>query len=213
MRSPVQTFPVKVQDVYANARASVPRSPRQKKARPMPLLSTLAAMAIGGGLGWYLTSEPLRLPEPGSGALGSFAEPHVSALFGDAGQSLEQSGTGDAPAEEVAVRAWPIVLHRAGDGRFYADLTLDGHIVNILVDPSAPRSRLSTALLPPGVEPGPDGWLATDVVLEHYRLPATRFAVSGDPTVEAVLGADLLNHHFTIDEAVDRLRLAPRTSA
>lgn len=212
MRSPVQTFPVKLQDVYANARASVPRS-RPQKAWSMPLLSTLAAMAIGGGLGWYLTSEPLPLPEPGSGALSSFAEPHVSARLADRGQNLEQHGASAAPPVEVAGRAWPIVLHRAGDGRFYADLTLDGHIVNILVDPRAPRSWLSMALLPQGAEPSPDGWLATEVVLEHYRLPPTRFAVSEDPTVEAVLGADLLSHHFAVDEAFDRLRLAPRTNA
>lgn len=212
MRSPVQSFPVKVQDVYANARASVPRSPR-RKAWPMPLLSTLAAMAIGGGLGWYLTAEPFRSTEPGIGALSSFAEPHVSALLAGSGPGLELQGASDAPPLEVAARAWPIVLHRAGDGRFYADLKLDGHIVNILVDPGAPRSLLSAALLPPGAEPSPDGWLATEVILEHHRLPAIRFAVSDDPTVEAVLGADLLSRHFTIDEAFDRLRLAPRTNA
>ena len=212
MRSPVQTFPVKVQDNYANARASVPRSPRPK-AWSMPLLSTLAAMAIGGGLGWYITAEPLQLPEPGSGASGSFAEPALPSFFAGVGQRLEQFGARGGPSAEVAARAWPIVLHRAGDGRFYADLTLDGHIVNILVDPAAPRSRLSTALLPPGAKPSPDGWLATEVVLEHYRLPATRFAVSDDPTLEAVLGADLLSRHFTIDEAFDRLQLAPRTTA
>lgn len=91
MRSPVQTFPVKVQDNYANARASVPRSPRPK-AWSMPLLSTLAAMAIGGGLGWYITAEPLQLPEPGSGASGSFAEPALPSFFAGVGQSLEQLG-------------------------------------------------------------------------------------------------------------------------
>lgn len=179
----------------------------------MPLLSTLAAMAFGGGLGWYLTTEPLRLPESGNGASSSLNESHVSTLFASAGKSLEQLSAGEAPAMAVAARAWPIVLHRAGDGRFYADLTLDGHIVNILVDPSAPRSRLSTALLPPDAKPSPNGWLATEVVLEHYRLPATRFTVSDDPTAEAVLGADLLSRYFTIDEAFDRLQLAPRTTA
>ena len=212
MRSPVQTFAVEVQDIYANARISVPRSTRQK-AWTMPLLSTLAAMAVGGGLGWYLTAEPTQLPEPGSGALSSFAEPHISALFDGAGKGLEQLRASELAPVDVTGRAWPIVLHRAGDGRFYADLTLDGHIVNILVDPSAPRSRLSPSLLPPNAELRPGGWLATDVILEHFRLPATRFAVSDDPTLEAVLGADFLSRHFTIEEAFDRLQLAPRTNA
>jgi hypothetical protein len=181
----------------------------------MPFLSTIAAVVIGGGLGWYLTLEPPQLPAPApaSGASSSLAEPRVSAFFADAGKSLEQFGTSEAPSAEAAARAWPIVLHRAGDGRFYADLTLDGHIVNILVDPKAPQSRLSMQMLPPGAASSRDGWLAREVILEHYRLPATRFAVSDDPTLEAVLGADLLRRHFTIDEAFDRLQLAPRTSA
>jgi hypothetical protein len=179
----------------------------------MSLLSTLAAMTIGGGLGWYVTSEPLPLPEPGSEMSRSFAKSNVSALFAERGRSVEQFDAKEVPPGQIAGPAWPIVLHRAGDGRFYADLMLDGRIVNILVDPEAPLSQLTMALLPPGAKPSLDGWLATEVVLEHLRLPATRFAVSDDPNAEAVLGADLLSRHFTIDEAFDRLRLAPRPRA
>jgi len=214
MRSPVQSFPVKLQDVYANARTSLPPPPRSR-GWFMPVLSTLAAMAIGAGVGWYLTIAAPQLsgPEPGGRPSSSMVEPRVASFFTDASKQLERVGTSGGLYAEATARAWPIVLHRAGDGRFYADLTLDGHIVNILVDPATARSRLTAELLPPGAEPKHGDWLAKDVVLEHHRLPATLFPVSEDPTLEAVLGADLLRPNFEIDETFDRLQLVPRKSA
>ena len=53
---------------------------------------------------------------------------------------------------------------------------------------------------------------ATDVVLEHLRLPASRFVLSNDPAAESVIGSDLLDPFFSIEERFDRLRLVPRSS-
>jgi hypothetical protein len=209
MRSRVQPFPVKVQDSNANARSSVGSIPRSRAA--MPWLTTLAAMALGGFVGWFITLDEGDTPaRQSASSVGQAVAPHavaeaLSAVRDGVGQV--RRAVDGRPA--VPTHHWPIVLNRAGDGRFYADLTLDGHIVTILIDPTASRSLLSASMLPPSAVAENNVWLATDIVLEHFRLPQTAFRVSRDPDVESVLGADLLRRHFTVDETFDRLRLAP----
>ncbi len=102
-----------------------------------------------------------------------------------------------------------MILHRAGDGQFYADVTLDGRIVTIRVDPRAAASRLRPEDLPPRAAPDDGGLIARDFVLEHLRLPASRFSVIDEPSIDAVIGADILAPHLVIEEHQTHLRLAP----
>lgn len=227
MRSPVQSFPVDVNDIYEDARASM-RSPRRSNW-PKVWGLTAAAVCLGATFGWYLGIEPAVEPSaPGiEAATASLLAPiATSGVRADAAVEppaatgtaidaatawLRRDQLGTAPTRPVAADAWPITLHRAGDGRFYADLSLDGHIVNSRIDPSLTRSTLRSSDLPGGATLDGAAWQASDVVLEHLRLPATRFLVTADPTEETVIGNDLLAPFFTIEERIDRLRLVPRT--
>ena len=114
------------------------------------------------------TSSPTRIPSAAGAEGGLSAEPRPGIAALQATEPVARplavariAGRTPAAArvwrlvtgETVAPRAgagWPIVLHRAVDGRFYADLTLDDHLVNILVDPASPVSRLTPAV--------PAGW-------------------------------------------------------
>lgn len=234
MRSQVHRFQVDVHDIYDGARASIVRPPRRRW--PMALLTTAAAIAFGAAVGWMIAERDATPAAPPSlarievGLTGGpverpafleASEPVARPMPADRGdgQPLSIAGARQLAADTAGApkvgAEWPIVLHRAGDGRFYADLSLDGHLVNILVDPSSRVSLLTPALLPPGALPAdalPDGaeWQAVDVILEHLRLPPTRFPVKVGPTVEAAIGADLLVRHFIVEELFDRLRLVPR---
>jgi hypothetical protein len=235
MRSGVNRFSVEVRDIYGDARSSVTAPGRRRW--PLALLTTTAAIAIGAAVGWMMAvgiSAPTSIPTAAGAEGGLSAEPRHSIAALQATEPVARPSAvvriaGRTPAaariwhlvtgEAVAPRAvagWPIVLHRAGDGRFYTDLTLDGHLVNILVDPASPVSRLMPALLPDGILPtdaamnGGEGE-ALEVILEHLRLPPTRFSIS-DETLEAVIGADLLARHFIVEEQFDRLRLVPRSA-
>lgn len=236
MRSQVHRFQVDVHDIYADARASMVQPPRRRW--PMALLTTTAAVVLGATVGWMI-ADAEHVPAAGTPA--SLAPIDVGLSAGPAnrpvslqasepaarkmpagrvdGQPSRFAGAGqhaaDAAGAPTASAGWPIVLHRAGDGRFYADLSLEGHLVNILVDPGARTSLLTPAFLPSGALPAgslPEGaeWQAVEVILEHLRLSPTRFPVSDEPTAEATIGADLLARHFIVEEQFDRLRLVPR---
>lgn len=230
MRSPLQSFPVDVNDIYEDARASMTSPRRSSWAKVWGL--TAVAACLGAVVGWYLAIDPAGEPSgpgieaasanrvdptPTSGVRADAAvePPSVTATNTETAIDaatgwlrLEQFGTG--PAQSLGADAWPITLHRAGDGQFYADLSLDGHIVNSRIDPSRTHSTLRSSDLPGGATLGGREWQASDVVLEHLRLPAARFSVSADPAAETVIGNDLLAPFFTIEERVDRLRLVPR---
>jgi hypothetical protein len=227
MRNQVQSFPVDLHDIYEDARASMKTS-RPRGWSTLWGLTAVAAL-VGAGLGWYLAIEQGVGPA-GLGPVVAVADPALEiAMSGAAaGDTVEAAaGTRSAPIDTaagwlrhdrltaspvlpLAANAWPIILHRAGDGQFYADLALGGHIVNCRIDPGLASSTLRRSDLPDNV--ALDGTLleATDAVLEHLRLPTIRLLVSDDPTAETVLGGDLLGRFFTIEEGVDRLRLAPR---
>jgi hypothetical protein len=115
-----------------------------------------------------------------------------------------------ATQQRLADDAWPITLHRAGDGQFYADLSLDGHIVNGRIDPGQAQTTLRSTDLPADAGNGGALWPLDEIVLEHLRLPPTEVTVSDDPAAETVIGDDLLGRYFVIEEAFDRLRLIPR---
>lgn len=228
MRSPVQPFPVNVHDIYEDARASM-------NSRPQPGSSvmwglTALAVLLGAGLGWYLTTrsapeatarhvavaaaaDPAIL-EPGAAeARTSFrlaADTVADNTIDTVTDWLRRDRLGTAPAQPLDGNAWPLTLHRAGDGQFYADLSLDGHIVNGRVDPGQPRTTLRLTDLPADAVLGGQSWQVNEVVLEHLRLPAAQLAVSDDPAAETVIGDDLLGRFFTIEEHFDRLRLVPR---
>ena len=231
MRSPVQSFPVDVKDIYEDARASM-KSPRRSSWPKIWGLTAVAA-GLGAAFGWYLAIEPAGEPSgPGietatasrvdpietSGVRAEAVEPPAAnGTNTESGTAidavtgwlrLDQFGTG--PARSLGADAWPITLHRAGDGQFYADLSLDGHIVNGRIDPSRVHSTVRSSDLPDGTTPGGREWPVSDVVLEHLRLPATRFFVTADPAAETIIGNDLLAPFFTIEERIDRLRLVPR---
>ena len=236
MRSEVHRFSVELHDIYGDARASITAPGRRRW--PLALLTTTAAIAIGAAVGWMMaddTSSPTRIPSAAGAEGGLSAEPRPGIAALQATEPVARplavariAGRTPAAArvwrlvtgETVAPRAsagWPIVLHRAGDGRFYADLTLDDHLVNILVDPASPVSRLTPAVLPDGILPADAAmngseWEAVEVILEHVRLPPTRFWIGDQPTSEAVIGADLLSPHFLVEEQFDRLRLVPRSA-
>jgi hypothetical protein len=211
MRSQVQRFPVDVHDIYEDARASMTSSPRRRW--PMALLTTTAAIALGAAVGWMLVPE---LPGPAQRPAVTFdrsasatdRKAHPTDTASPAGVAVPLT----APAADSST-TWPVILHRAGDGRFYADLGLDGHVLNVEADPRRAATRLTLADLPAGAVPTADAWEATTVVLEHHRLPATRFTLAREPEATAVLGADLLARHFVVEEQRDRLRLVPRRAA
>jgi hypothetical protein len=226
MRSPVQSFPVDVNDIYEDARASIRSS--QRGSRPKVWGLTAIAVCLGAMVGWYLAIDPAVEPAaPGieAATVGQLApittsdaqtvaaveRPTATGSAIDAAtQWLRLDQFDSTPARPLGADAWPITLHRAGDGQFYADLSLDGHIVNGRIDPGRARSTLRSGDLPGGVTLGGAEWQVSDVVLEHLRLPATRFVVTADPTAETVIGNDLLAPFFTIEERIDRLRLVPR---
>ena len=175
----------------------------------MPVLSTLAAMAIGGWPGLVPHDrEPTPVARAGSGALELVRRASGCRFFTDRGQSTRSASAPAVRRCGGCCRAWPIVLHRAGDGRFYADLTLDGHIVNILVDPAsaavavehgaaAPRRRAEPRRLA-GDRGGPGA------------LPPARDTFCGERGSDAGSGARRRSAEppFQIDEAFDRLQLA-----
>ena len=193
----------------------------------MALLTTAAAIVIGATAGW-MVADPGRVPtlpwqigsvtseQPGDFPALSASEPQGRSLpvARADGPSLVTLAArhlaGDTGTSQPAGAVWPIVLHRAGDGRFYADLSLDGHLITILVDPAAPASRLTPAELPLAAKVSAGDWQATEVLLEHLRLPPTGFPVVDAPGAEAAIGADLLTRHFLVEEQADRLRLVPR---
>ena len=228
MRSPVQSFPVDVNDIYEDARASM-QLPR-RSSWPKVWGLTAAAACLGAGFGWYLAIEPAGEPsapgieaatasridpiETGGVQADAAVEPRAAT---DAGTAIDaatgwlrfdQPRTG--PTRPLGADAWPITLHRAGDGQFYADLSLDGHIVNSRIDPSRAHSTLRSSDLPGGATFSGAQWQPSDVVLEHLRLPVRRFSVTADPAAETAIGSDLLAPIFTIEERIDRLRLVPR---
>lgn len=231
MRNDVQRFPIRLRDPYADARASMAGGGRRG---PMALwLSTLAALLLGAAVGWQLlqrsswqaaATAPLAIassmgrlpaiamPEPAARLIkdeaandGAWPDYFATIEPGDAdnGAALRQS---PAAADR---RAWPIILHRAADGRFYADLLIDAAIVNVHVDPRAPRTRLGRRDLPLDLPVDADGLLTGRVLLEHHRVPARSLPVDGDPRATSIIGADLLERHFAVEESRERLRLAP----
>ena len=227
MRNPVQSFPVELHDIYDDARASM-RTPGRSGWPKVWGLTAVAAI-LGAGLGWYLAIDRMVAPgalepsttvtseagttvaEAGSSVEAAAGTPSASVTTIDtAGAWLRHDRLTAAPPRPLGANAWPIILHRAGDGQFYADLSFGGHIVNCRIDPSLAISTLRLSDLPGGATLGSDHWEATDAVLEHLRLPVISFMVSDDPAAETVIGGDLLNRFFTIEEHIDRLRLAPR---
>jgi hypothetical protein len=239
MRNPVQSFPVDLHDIYEDARASMKTS--QRRAWPAVWGLTTAAVLLGAGLGWYLAADRAAGPampqplvdiatttavdEPYQAAAGDTIEAAAGSAALAAGEAVIETSMqstlelaagwlrdGAAQVASVNGNAWPVILHRAGDGEFYADLSLDGHIVNCRIDLGSSRSTLRLDDLPAGAAAAGELLEASDVVLEHLRLPASRFAVSDDPAAESVIGSDLLGPSFTVEERVDRLRLVPRTS-
>lgn len=218
MRSQVHRFQVDVHDIYEDARASMVRPPRRRW--PMALLTTTAAIVLGAAVGWMIADHAptAKAPEPLARIeVGLSTGPANRPIALEASEPAVRQLAADEAGSPTVGDGWPIVLHRAGDGRFYADLSLDGHLVNILVDPGSRVSLLTRAHLPPGALPAntlPEDaeWQAVEVFLEHLRLPPTRFPVSDGPTVEATIGADLLARHFIVEEEFDRLRLVPRQS-
>ncbi len=226
MRTQVERVQVDVHDIYEEARASMLRP--ERRHWPLALVTMLAALSLGAAVGWAIAlhgpipTGPLSLaPLAGDPA----KAPVAVALKAQEPARLLMAATRDAGPAQVAAAArliadetaatgavWPIILHRAGDNRFYADLSLDGHLINILVDPALRVSRLTPTALPADNPAATTEWQAEEVVLEHLRLPPTRFVVSLDPEAEAAIGADLLARHFVVEEQFDRLRLVPRQS-
>ena len=229
MHNRVQSFPVELHDIYEDARASM-RTPRRRGWPKVWGLTTVAAL-LGAGLGWYLAIDRAVVPTAleasttvGAKAGASVAEVgnSVEAAAGTSASGVTTIETAAAwlrhdrleaaPTRPLDANAWPITLHRAGDGQFYADLSIGDHIINCRIDPDLALSTLRLSDLPGGATLGSGHWEATDVALEHLRLPMIRFMVSDDPAAETVIGGDLLARFFTIEERIDRLRLAPRAS-
>jgi hypothetical protein len=228
MRSPVQPFPVDLHDIYEDARASMTSRPHRSSSITWGL--TALAVLVGAGLGWYLATGSTRDATLERMAASAAHEgTTIATNAGDAGvevrlvadgiaEDATEAATGwlrldrlgIAPAQPLDANAWPITLHRAGDGQFYADLSLDGHIVNGRIATEQPRTTLRSTDLPAGAGRGGSGWQVEEVVLEHLRLPAALFAVSEEPDAETIIGNDLLGRFFTIEERFDRLRLVPR---
>jgi hypothetical protein len=214
MRNPVQSFPVDLHDIYEDARASMKTSPR--RAWPAVWGLTTVAVLLGAGIGWYLgvdrAAGPAMLQPLASIATATVVDEPEQAAASDTIEAAAGWLRDGAPAAQGDGNAWPVILHRAGDGEFYADLSLDGHIVNCRIDLGSNRSTLRLDDLPAGVASAGELLEASVVVLEHLRLPASRFVVSDDPAAESVIGSDLLGPSVTVEERVDRLRLVPRTS-
>lgn len=223
MRSSVHRVEIDLQDPYEIARRGMmSRSP----SRAIGWILTVAALTVGCILGWTASRSLEQTASPaaafGIGALvdGSIQpgnpigsnDPASQAPFVD--PRPDAANPYDRPdgvaVQSLSEKAWPIVLHRAGDGEFYADMLLDNRIVTVRIDPTQAPSRLAREDLPLAAAGAMAEWQATDVVLEHLRLPPRRFAVVDGDNTESIIGSDLLDRYFTIDEQRDQLRLSPR---
>lgn len=227
MRNPVDRVEIDLRDPYEDARRSLTRPGR---GRAVGWLLTMTSLLAGCAIGWQVAGRPdlLALASKPAGASASPAWLLPDGMdpariepgnpLGEVGRSgpppyadprPEAAGPfapAQAPASLApAANTWPIVLHRAGDGRFYADLLLDGRVVTARIDPTAAQSHIAGRDLPATV--GGGYWQAQTVALEHLRLPAERFAIDGTATAETVIGRDLLDRFFTLEEGRDRLGL------
>lgn len=206
MHNQVQSFPVNLRDFHAEAKASVTR---RRSGRMTVWLSLLAALALGCGIGASLLPATDARPHA---ATNSSPTPGAGPASSGGLRAYWSGLLASAPAAS-GHKAWPVILNRAGDGRFHADLAIAEGIVNLPVDPKTPRTRLRRTDLPAAALVQ-DGMLdAGGIVLEHVRLPALRLPVDDDPGGESVIGADLLERSFTIEQNGERLRLVPLAPA
>ncbi|HRY24998.1 MAG: hypothetical protein H6852_02525 [Geminicoccaceae bacterium] len=212
MLRPAERFAVKLHDPIGAARAEAGRR-AAAACRPAWLLLPMA-LVLGLTAAWLAqlgrpAVETSRMAgEPSTPGRPAEIEP---ALGGDSaagwlGDVLPASLLGTRPAGRDA--GWPVVLHRAGDGAFYADILVAGAALHARIDPTGAEARLAAADLPAGAVVEDERWLAAAVELQHLRLPEVAFRIVDAPT-EAVLGMAGLKAAVEVEESPDRLRLVP----
>ncbi len=212
MLRPAERFDVKLHDPIGAARvgSGLCGSPR---FGPTWLLLPMA-LALGLAAAWLVhLGRPVG--EPGRVA-SEFAAPGAAAAIEPAhgsdsttswlGDFLPAAITGARPAGPRA--GWPVILHRAGDGAFYADILVAGASVHTRIDPEGSEAWLAAADLPAGAVVEDDRWHAAEVELQHLRLPGVTFRIVGEPA-STVLGMAGLAPAIEVETTPDRLRLMP----
>ncbi len=211
MHRPVERFLVNLQDPIGETRAGV-----DFRAAPGSRLVWLLlpmALALGMATAWLANagspfSATGRMAEEGA------KTSRVAQIEPAHGGNGATSWLGDfLPAAVFGPRAsgrgagWPVILHRAGDGAFHADILAAGHEVHVRVDPAGTSSRLAEVDLPTGAVVEAGRWTSAEVELQHLRLPEVSFEIVGS-SAEAVLGVAGLEPAVEVEESADRLRLA-----
>ncbi len=209
MHRPVERFSVNLRDPIGETRAGVGLPSR---SGPHPFLLLLpVALVLGMTLALLLGLDrppartvPLAAERPDAAGLGEI-EP---AAGGDAmdwfGDFLPAVLSGSRSGGRST--GWPVILHRAGDGAFYADIMAGGNAAHLRVDPTGTASRLAEEDLPRGTVLKAGNWSGVEVELQHLRLPAVTFEIVEKPA-EAVLGIAGLEPALDVEETLQRLRL------
>lgn len=82
---------------------------------------------IGGGVGFMM---PADFDAPAPVPATARAEPRTQA-------NVAEMETGETPGLGVEATPGETILHRSGNGHFYVDAQVDGHVVNFVVDTGA----------------------------------------------------------------------------
>lgn len=212
MLRPAERFPVNLHDPIGAARtgSGLRNAPALRQAW------LLLPMAIAFGLASAWLAQLARPTVETSRVAGGFTAPDHPAEIepahgGDSaagwlGEFLPAAVMGSRPAGRSA--GWPVVLHRAGDGAFYADIIVAGQAIHARIDPASAEAQLAAADLPTGAVVEDGSWPGAAVELQHLRLPDVTFRIVDQPA-ETVLGLAGLGASVEVEESVDRLRLLP----
>lgn len=212
MHRPAERFAVNLQDPIGAARhgSGMCRAPKCG----LNWLLLPMALALGLAAAWLVhVGRPAGEPGRMTGELMAVAS--VAAIEPAHGSDSAAGWLGDflpvaiAGARSAGPRTgWPVILQRASDGAFYAEILVSGAAVHARIDPEGSDARLAAAALPAGAVVENDRWHTADVELQHLRLPPITFHVAGAPA-ETVLGMAGLAPAIEVEATPDRLRVAP----
>ena len=122
-------------------------------------------------------------------------------------------GAGEDIAGGPAIErpSWPLIIHAAGDGRYYVDLRLGAEIVDARIDLDAERSVINPVdLLNSGIAIGSSEThvRVTNLGVGHRTIDQATLEIGSELRSETVIGRDLLEHLGSIRERSDHIRIA-----
>ncbi len=211
MHRPAERFAVNLHDPIGAARDG--SGLRRTPAFGATWLLLPMALVLGLAAAWLVhlgrpAGESARLADMPLAADAAAIEPaHGSdSAAGWLGDFLPAAITGSR--QGGARTGWPVILQRAGDGAFYADIRVSGTAFHARIDPEGSDARLAAIALPASAVVENGQWHAAEVELQHLRLPPVTFHVAAEPA-ETVLGVAGLAPAIAVEATPDRLRLVP----